>query len=153
MISHIVCTIVHKFFLKGVLFCDIYGNICFENSMQNVTLESNCDCPMECNSISYSFAVLLSSKFESREMCHTETKTGHFLMKEYYAHKFPPQIVRKMIEIRSNVSSDAVEYCKRNLPYRAEIIFRMATDSISVRVMSSRLSFFDKMSAFGIYPQ
>ena len=66
-----------------------------------------------------------------------------------YAHKIPPQFERKLIEIKNNVSSDQVDYCKRNLQYRAMVIFRLATDSMSVTVMSSRLSFFDKMSAFG----
>ena len=53
------------------------------------------------------------------------------------------------MKIKNNVSEDAQEYCKKNLQYRAELIFKMATDSVSVTVMSQRLSFFDKMSAFG----
>ena len=35
--------------------CDIYGNKCFEDSMDNVDIEKSCDCPIECSSISYSF--------------------------------------------------------------------------------------------------
>ena len=71
------------------------------------------------------------------------------MMKQFYEHKFPPQFIRKLIEVKDNVSSNATEYCKRNLEYRAEVIFRMATDSVTVTVMSSRLSFFDMMSSFG----
>ena len=54
-----------------------------------------------------------------------------------------------MNHIKYNVSKDPIDYCKKNLKYRAEVIFRLATDSLSVTVMSRRLSFFDKMSAFG----
>ena len=110
---------------------------------------------MECNSISYSFRVV-STKFEEKEMCQ---KTGvhkrenidkyQNVMAEFKSHKFHPDFVRKLIFLKNNISSDEVEYCKRNLQYKAEAIFRLDTDSMSVTVMSSRLSFFDKMSAFG----
>ena len=94
--------------------------------------------------------VFFSTKFEEEEMCPNVKNKGDFLMKEFYTHKFPHQFIRKLIEVKNeNISSDAVEHCKRNLQYRAEVIFKLATDSMSVTVMSSRLSFFDKMSAFG----
>ena len=76
-------------------------------------------------------------------------KKGNFLMKQFYEHKFPPEFVRKLIQAKSNISANEVEYCKKNLQYRAEVIFRMASDTVSVTVVSRRLSFFDKMSAFG----
>ena len=104
---------------------------------------------MECTSISYSLRVV-STKFEEKEMCGETSENS--VMKEFNAegHKFPPQFIRKLIHLKNNsVSSDEVEFCKRNLKYRAEVIFRLATDSMSVTVISSRLSFFDKMSAFG----
>ena len=113
-------------------------------------MENNCDCPMECNSVTYSFSII-STPFTKEEMCLKETNQGHYLMRQFYEHKFPHQFVRKLIEVKNNVSSDAVDYCKKNLKYRAQVIFRMATDSVSVTVMSSRLSFFDKMSSFGKY--
>ena len=70
-------------------------------------------------------------------------------MAEFYTHKSPPQFIRKLIEYKDNTSSDPSDTCKVNIQYRAEVIFRLATDSISVTVMSRRLSFFDKLSAFG----
>ena len=70
-------------------------------------------------------------------------------MEPFYKNIFPPPFVRSMMKVKYNFSETAVENCKRNLQYRAEIIFRMATDSMPVTVMSRRLSFFDKMSAFG----
>ena len=111
-------------------------------------MEDNCNCPMECNSITYSFTTV-STPFIKEEMCLLETKEGHYMMKQFYEHKFPPQFIRKLIEVKDNISSNATEYCKRSLEYRAEVIFRMATDSVTVTVMSSRLTFFDKMSSFG----
>ena len=110
-----------------------------------------CNCPMECSSISYSFRVV-STKFEEKDMCENVGKKGKFWTKEFESpdQKNPPQFIRKLIKLKNNsISANAEEYCKRNLQYRAEVIFRMATDSMSVTVMSSRLSFFDKMSAFG----
>ena len=69
-----------------------------------------------------------------------------FLIPVFY--DFPT--VRKFIEFKENISSNEYDYCKKNIQYRAEVIFRLATDSISVTVMKRRLSFFDKLSAFGI---
>ena len=76
-------------------------------------------------------------------------KYENFLMKTFYKHKYPNQFVRKLIRIRSNVSDTDMAYCKKFLEYRSEVIFQLATNTMSVTVMSSRLSFFDKMSAFG----
>ena len=128
------------------MFCDIYGSKCFDDSMDKLNFENNCDCPTECNSITYSFTTV-STPFNVEEYCPPDS--NNFLMKPFYDDKFPHQFIRKLLKIKNNVSDDAVEYCKKNLEYRAEVIFRMATDTMSVTVMSPRLSFFDKMSAFG----
>ena len=70
-------------------------------------------------------------------------------MKEFNSHKYIHPFISKLRKIKHNITEDAMDNCARNLQYRAEVIFRLATDSMSVTVMSSRLSFFDKMSAFG----
>ena len=133
--------------------------MCFENSLQNVSIELNCDCPLECESISYSFS-LVSTPFVQKEMCPRTEISAEFSMKEFYKNKHPPQFVRKLMEMSAaadqdqairNVSSHQGDVCKRNIQYRAEVIFRLATDSVSVTVMTRRLSFFDKLSAFGKY--
>ena len=101
---------------------------------------------MGCNELSYSFS-FVSTPLDRDELC-TQTEYGS-LMWSFYQNKYPPQHVRTLLKIKSNISDDAEEYCRKNLEYRAEVIFRMAIDSMPVTVMSSRLSFFDKMSAFG----
>lgn len=117
--------------------------------MNNVTVEKGCDCPMECNSISYSFS-LISTPFDPEGMCPTRDGSDNFLMWDFYQNKFPPKYMRKLIELANrNVSSNDGDYCKRNIQYRAEILFRLATNTLSVTVMSRRLSFFDQLSAFG----
>ena len=75
-------------------------------------------------------------------------------MSPFYEHESPPKFVKKLADMKNNVSHDydydeMKESCKKNLQYRAEIIFQLATDSMSVTIMSRRLSFFDKLSAFG----
>ena len=62
---------------------------------------------------------------------------------------FPPMFISRARKFISNESSDLTELCKRLLPYRAEVTFRLATDTVSVTVRTRRLSFFDKLSAFG----
>ena len=116
--------------------------------MKNVTIEDNCDCPNECNSITYSFSVV-STPFDPKEMCPRKSGSQDFLMKEFYDNKSPPQFIRKLTEFKFNISSDAEDYCKERLQYRAEITFKLASNSLSVTVMSRRLSFYDKLSAFG----
>ena len=115
-----------------MLFCDIYGNLCFEKSMNNVTVEDTCKCPIECDSITYSFS-LVSTPFNPEELCPRKLPKDpnkDFLMKEFYLNKNPPQFVRKLIEFKDNISSYPFDYCKTDIQYRAEVIFRMATDSI-----------------------
>lgn len=83
------------FYSQELLFCDIYGNICFENSMDNATTEKDCYCPMECNSISYSFSII-STPFNPKEMCPSKTgkNSKEFLMKQFYEKKFPSTFIR-----------------------------------------------------------
>ena len=116
--------------------------------MNNATFEDFCDCPMECDSISYS-ASLVSTPFDPEEMCPSKIGREDFFMKEFYVHRYPPQFVRMLEKYRNNVTSDVSDICHKNVQYRAEVIFRLATDSISVTVMKRRLSFFDKLSGFG----
>ena len=117
-----------------------------------------CDCPMECNSISYSFTTV-STPLDQDELCpdmqneYSIDRTEDFLMKPFYQNPNPPKFVRKMRHFKNNVSFDVsfneMAYCKKYLQYKAEVIFKMAKDTIPVTIKSSRLSFFDKMSAFG----
>ena len=110
--------------------------------MKNTPEDWTCDCPVECNYISYSFS-LVSTPFDPEELCPRNMVSENFLMKPFYQNR----VGRAMIKMKNNITD--IEYCKQHLKYRAEVIFRLATDSISVTVMSRRLSFFDKMSAFG----
>ena len=71
-------------------------------------------------------------------------------MKEYYKNVLPPQLLRRMKMFYTNISDGQQENCRRNVPYRAEVVFRLATDTMTVTVASKRLSFFDKLSSFGI---
>ena len=136
-------------FVKDLMFCDIYGNKCFEDSMDNVDRENACDCPIECTSTSYTFRTI-STPFDADELCpHKIMGHGDFLMKPFYENKSPPKFIRKLWKIKFNLSDDDMGFCKWNLQYRAEVIFRLATDSLSVNVISRRLSFFDKLSSFG----
>ena len=117
--------------------------------MQNFSIERGCDCPWECNSVSYSFS-LVSTPFNLDDMCPGNNIATDFLMKEFYEHKFPSKFMRNLIQYENNnISSSDGEYCKAYLQYRAEVVFRLATETVAVTVTSRRLSFFDKLSTFG----
>ena len=108
----------------------------------------NCDCPMECTTISYSFSVVIT-KFNAEELC---PRNSHyeFLMKPFKDAESPPLFIRELMKIKDNVTfPDDVEECINNLHNRAEVNFKLVTDTMPVTVMSRRLSFFDKMSVFG----
>ena len=77
-------------------------------------------------------------------MCKTKIGAKDFLMRGYYINKSPPEMARKIRMFALNKTSDVGEICKSRIPYRAEVNFRLATDSVSVTVSSRRLSFFDK---------
>ena len=126
----------------------MYGNKCFENSMKKGIAAEKCECPIECNSIIYSFS-LISTPLDPLKMCPKNTRVDD-LMKPFYNNRFPHQFIRRLIYFKDNTtSSQEHHYCKKNIQYRAEIVFRLATNTMPVTVISRRLSFFDKMSAFG----
>ena len=114
--------------------------------MDDDTLEEHCDCPMECNSISYS-SYYVNTPFNPEEMCR---RKQNGLMEELFLHKFPPQFVRNIRKYVKNVTSNEIEICKKSIQFRAEVTFQLATNTMSVTVISRRLSFFDKLSGFGI---
>ena len=93
---------------------------------------------------------LFSTPFDYEEVCPPNIITSDFLMKEYYLNPMPPQMIRNIRGYLNNVTSDMAEICKINSQYRARVIFRLATDTMTVTVTSRRLSFFDKLSSFGI---
>lgn len=70
-------------------------------------------------------------------------------MSEFYKKPFPKPFVRKLEKFVFNETDDTREICKRNVQYRAQIMFKLATNNIAVTVTSKRLSFFDKLSGFG----
>ena len=70
-------------------------------------------------------------------------------MRQFYENEFPPKMMRRMKKVYFNVTDKQKEICKANIPYRAEIKFRLATDTMTVTVTSRRLSFFDKLSSIG----
>ena len=131
-------------------FCDMFGNICFENEMQNTSKQGNCKCPNECNSISYSFS-FVSTPFDPEKLCPgIKAIKEDSLMKEFYLHKSPPEFMRQISKHKNpNISIRESDICMKRVKYRAEILFRIASDEMSVTVMTRRLSFFDQLSAFG----
>ena len=71
-------------------------------------------------------------------------------MEEYYKIPFPQNFIRKLRNIVNNEIYDDYEICKKNIQYRTEVHFQIATNTMPVTVISRRLSFFDKLSGFGI---
>ena len=110
-----------------------------------------CDCPIECNSISYSYS-FVSRPFDPEKMCFSEKSSKDFLMKPLYKNKLPEKFVRRLKHFYKNGTShkNEIDFCKRDIQYRAMVKFFLATESVSVTAMTRRLSFFDKLSAFGM---
>ena len=126
----------------------MYGNLCFEDIMANNTLEQHCSCPMECDSISYSFSVV-STPFNEMGLCAATLDKPTPLMKEFYEKPFPKVFIRKLKRFILNETDSTREICKRYVKYRAEIKFKLATNKIAVTITSKRLSSFDELSGFG----
>ena len=118
--------------------------------MGNVTNEEQCNCPLECDALNYSY-YYVSSPFEPDEMCPStiKTSTEDFLMKEFYKNSMPSKLVRKMEKFAYNSTDDREDLCRISIKYKAEVIFRLATNTMVVTLTSRRLSFFDKLSGFG----
>ena len=116
--------------------------------MKNFTSEKNCDCPLDCDSITYSYS-LVSSRLKEDELCTGNQKNPTPLLTDFYKKPFPSFFIRQLSKYAKNISADALEICNKYLKYRAVVIFRLATNDVSVTVTSRRLSFFDKLSGFG----
>ena len=126
----------------------MYASLCFEESMKNFTLEKECDCPLDCNSITYSYS-LVSSPLKEDELCQSNIKSPTPLLTAFYGKPFPKYFIRQLRQYAKNISADTFDICTKYLKYRAVVIFQLATNDVSVTVTSRRLSFFDKMSGFG----
>ena len=126
-------------------FCDMFGYICFEKMMEDGV--PHCDCPVDCDTVTYSYSIVSTPMTEEKE-CTTTGGGSDFL--EFFDHPFPPLFVLRAEEFM-NMSSTSrlVDQCKKMLPYRAKVTFRLTSDTVSVTVRSKRLSFFDKLSGFG----
>ena len=124
-------------------FCDVYGQSCFENTMANSSLEKNCDCPLECDFVGYSFS-LVSRPLDSDEMCSFGSDN---LMAEFRSKPFPSNFIRFLRKAVYNETMD--DTCRRNVQYRAELTFQLAANTLPVTIISRRMSFFDKLSGFG----
>ena len=116
---------------------------------KNVLKEEVCDCPLECDAISYSY-YYVASAFNPETMCPRNSIEEDFPMKEFYENPMPPKFLRKIDKFIKNETDEQGEICRKNMKYRTEVIFRLATNTMSVTVSSRRLSFFDKLSGFGI---
>ena len=104
--------------------------------------------------MSYSYSIV-STPINPVEQCPNFKKKKFQKMKsifkEFYIKPSPPMFIQRVRSLLNiTTTSDLGELCKRLLPYRAEVTFRMATDTVSVTVRSKRLTFFDKLSAFGM---
>lgn len=96
--------------------CDMFGNICFDNVMKNDSKEL-CDlakCPMDCNSISYSFSIV-STPFIPDELCPSSGKDSIF--EEFYNNPFPPKFIARSRTFYFNESSKASDLCKGRVHY------------------------------------
>ena len=82
-----------------------------------------CDCPLECDAIKYSY-YYVSSKFEPDKMCPSKAGKEDFLMKEFYLDPMPPKLLTRMEMFAYNETDGVHEICKKNIKYKAEVIFR-----------------------------
>ena len=116
--------------------------------MKNSKNENSCDCPLECNAIKYSY-YYVSSPLDPVKLCPSSKGSEDFLMKDFYENPMPPMLLKRMEMFVYNSSDKMSISCKKNVPYNAEVTFRLATNTMTVTVTSRRLSFFDKLSGFG----
>merc|ERR1712074_312751 len=72
------------------------------------------------------------------------------LLRDFYKKPFPKLFIRQLRKYAKNISADPYEICSKYLKYRAVVIFQLATNDVSVTITSKRLSFFDKLSGFGM---
>ena len=79
--------------------------------MADDNLTEDCDCPMECEFISYS-SYYVSSPFKPEEICSRQ-KSG--LMEEFYENEHPPQFVRNLRKFVRNITADEYEICEKNV--------------------------------------
>ena len=66
----------HHFYL-----CDNFGTVCFNSVMENVSVTLGCDCPMDCDSVSYSYSIV-SNPLSGEEECLANGKESIF--EEFY---------------------------------------------------------------------
>ena len=66
----------HHFYL-----CDNFGTVCFNRMMENVSITLGCHCPMDCDSVSYSYSIV-SNPLSGEEECIAKGRDSIF--EEFY---------------------------------------------------------------------
>ena len=108
--------------------CDIYGNICFKDIFEKGGQNKSCDCPRECDSISYSYS-LVSTPFDKKVLCSESKNNPQPLMGEFYEHPFPNSFVTKLrFFTQNNVSDDPNVICEKNIQNRQKYLIGITSD-------------------------
>ena len=48
----------HRKEVDDFMFCDLMSNICFDQVIRNTSTLLKCNCPMDCNYVSYSYSIV-----------------------------------------------------------------------------------------------
>ena len=53
----------HRIQSEDFIFCDLMSNICFDSILKNASTALACDCPMDCNYVSYYYSIVRDQPF------------------------------------------------------------------------------------------
>ena len=144
---HCGCTPWNYPTIEGSLLCDAVGIHCFEQVLRRMTNNTSCDCPNNCEDVTYSF--LGSSKRIEELNCPKEPHEDNWIHDFYYKDSLPKKFLAFYDYVTDNKEYGEKELCKKNMKYRAIVNFQLVTQSVSRTTQDLKQSFADKLSTFG----
>ena len=132
--------------------CDIYGNICFDNIMQQQIRLANCTCPIDCNTVRFRTSISQKS-IDLNEYCSRLGK-GMSYIAQKVIYELNPLLI-DYFHIKNEgflgLSEDNGEYiCRRALMQNMAIVsVKFGSPRYMRTVMSKRYSLSDKIGTLG----
>ena len=146
--SHCGCTPWSYPLVPGSLLCDALGIHCFEKDLEQMDNRSTCDCPNDCDDVTFSL-VASAKLLDEKLLCPLKTDSTDLFYHFYQHDALPKKFLGLYNFIVNKQEYKGKELCVKNLKYRAVVNFQLATRSVSRTTQDLRQSFADKLSTFG----
>ncbi len=133
-----------------VRLCERRGDQCFRAQVTNPLVQEACECPRDCNSITYSYSVV-STPIDSHDaqMCFSLSSARWMSNKLFVEDFFDPLKKRHGLQMPW-IQQDPTGSCQVIMSQVAVVQLQLASDSVTEVSRRKRVTFTDQLANLGI---